>query len=345
MKVYFINNRFDGCYYVRCYLPMYHNGWDGNKTSMYEPQKDNTAAYHGAMNSDIVVFHRPDQKEKADVIPLLKAAGKKVVVDNDDTYAPDSGAIVDQIYNEGLETINSNLMRSVKEADLVTASTPFLKKEYLKYNKNVHVLPNYVDPDDWGPLDFGKHDKIRVGITGSLTITPDYEIIKDLLKEMSDDERYQLVVLGLPPDDENHKFQNKLYKKEIAFWKSLNIEWHPFVPAHEYVDKLKEMDLDIALIPRQDNYFNRCKSNVKFLEMSMVGVPCIVSGWKGNPYEKDKKYLLTANSPVEWKKAVEKLSDGKVRRDMGVNARSYVELKYNIHDHANKWKKLYKELI
>lgn len=347
MKTYFINGRFDGCYYVRQYLPMYHNGWDGNKTSMYTPQVNNHKAFQGAMNADVIVFHRPDQEEKKEVIPLLRAAGKKVVVDNDDTYLPDSGVPVESLYSNKdlLDKVNRNIIESVKNAHMATVSTKFLAEEYKHYNDNVVILPNCVDPDDWGPVEYQKNEKIRVGLVGSVVITNDYEDITDILKWLSDDPRYQLVVLGLPPNDPKYEKMREIYKKEIEFWNSLDIEWHPFVDADEYIDKLKSLHLDIALIPRAENYFNKCKSNLKFLEMSMCGVPCITSGWKDNPYESDRKYIYMPNTPQGWKRAINTLSDGKTRRDRGMSARIYVQSKYDIKKKAHLWKKAYQSLM
>lgn len=347
MKAYFINGRYDGCWYVRQYLPMLHNGWDGNKTSPFTEQADNMQAYKGAMASDVVVFHRPDQANKAQVIPLLKMAGKKVVVDNDDTYIPDSGTPVSDLFNHEdlLQKINENLNYAIQHADLVTVTTDFLAREYGFYNDNVVVLPNYVDPADWGPVEHHKNDKIRIGLVGSVVSTHDFYDIKPFLKEISEDDRYQLVVMGLPPDSPEYSKMNEIYKEEKEFWLSLNVEWHPFVRADEYIAKLKELRMDIALIPREDNYFNKCKSNLKFLEMSMLGVPCIASGWKDNPYEKDRKHIYLPNTLKGWKSALKKLTDGKTRRDRGMSARMYVESKYDIKKHAKKWEETYKSLI
>ena len=347
MNVYYINGRYDGCFYVRCYLPLFHNLWDGNKTSMYTEQVSSEKAFQGAMSADIVVFHRPDQRQKVEVIPLLQQYGKKVVVDNDDTYQPDSGTPAQMLYGkkELLEKVNANLMEAVASADLVTTTTEYLAEEYREYNDNVIVLPNCVDPDDWDKPIRNDTNKIRIGLVGSVTNTRDYEVIGDLLKELSDSPDYQLVVFGLPPDNEKSKMMNDIYKTEIAFWKSLDIEWQPFVEAHQYQETLRQLKLDIALIPREECYFNKCKSNLKFLEMSMLEIPCIASGWKDNPYNHDKKHISLCNTERGWRSAIKKLSDGKVRRDRGANAREYVMRKYNIKKKKKLWVKAYEQLL
>ncbi len=61
--------------------------------------------------------------------------------------------------------------------------------------------------------------------------------------------------------------------------------------------KLNELKIDIFLLPRKDNYFNRYKSNLKFLEASMVEAMYISQGFLDNqsPYEQneeDTKYQV-----------------------------------------------------
>ena len=46
---------------------------------------------------------------------------------------------------------------------------------------------------------------------------------------------------------------------------------------HLYPEKLASLGLDLALAPLEDNLFNRCKSNLKFLEYGACGYPVIAS--------------------------------------------------------------------
>ena len=60
----------------------------------------------------------------------------------------------------------------------------------------------------------------------------------------------------------------------------------------DYFDTLNDLELDIMMIPRKDNYFNKCKSNIKFLEASMCEIPVITNYFKDSPYEKDGDYVV-----------------------------------------------------
>lgn len=338
MKVYYVGSNYDGCYYVRCLLPQRENGWDGQiKSFIIAPDNPNTM-FQKAMASDVVVFHRPDQKAKVEAMKLLKQAGKKVVFDNDDTYLPDSGADVPTFgrKKEILDTINENLNEAIKVADLVTASTDFLAEEYKKLNPNVVTLKNCVDPEDWSEPKRNEGDKIRVGLIGSV-VTADYKEIKPILKYLSDSQDHQLVVFGLPPKQDDTKVLQKVMKEHIDFWETLDIEWQPLVNIQEYKYVLNELRLDLALIPRTDNYFNKCKSNLKFLELAMCEVPCAVSTFKDSPYENDT--VIKCKTEEDWMKAIN-LTKEELRK-LGKTSKEYVLREYNIQDKAELWEQAY----
>jgi glycosyltransferase involved in cell wall biosynthesis len=330
-------------------MPLVHNGWDGAKTSIRSPRVDNNRMFQGAMNADVVVFHRPDTEDKVQVVELLQKAGKKVVFDNDDTYQPNCGVPGVMKFRGSLEQLNQNIINFVKKADLVTTTTEFLADEYRKYNKNVVVIPNYIDPYDWPEPKENESNKVRVGLVGSTTLNGDFESIKPLLRELSKDKRVRLVILGLPPADCRYKLMNDLHKKEIKFWRGLNIEWFPLCPHEEYFETLNDLRLDFMLIPRGDTYFNRCKSNLKFLEAGILKIPVIAQKFPdGNsPYEKDinGQNGKLAGTLDEWRQSTELLIENeKLRKTLGENARKYVLKHFDINNHAQKWANAYKKI-
>ena len=175
-------------------------------------------------------------------------------------------------------------------ADMVTVTTPFLVKEYAPFNKNVVVLPNMVDPDDWDKPKRTKGSRVRIGLVGSTIMNKDSLLITPLLRKLGRREDVQLVIFGLPPESE--KEVRKYFAHEIAYWNTMNIEWHPAVPIRDYFGTLNDLELDIMLIPRQENYFNKCKSNVKFLEASMLEIPVIAQTFEDAPYNDDQGHLM-----------------------------------------------------
>lgn len=356
MKVYYIGGAYESCYYVRCLQPLQANGWDGDKISLYSKKADPQTMIKGAMNADIIVFHRPIQKEMYEAAILLKEAGKKIVMDNDDTYQTNSGVPVQMFGKdrEKLDTaighIDAQLKKFAELADMVTVTTEFLKKEYQMVNKNVVVLPNCVDPFDWEEPIKNDTGKIRILITGSVASNKDYENIIPLLEKLRARKDVQLVLQALPADKPGLEETRKIYEPELDFWKQYNVEWYPFMTLTDYLEFIPTLKVDIMLIPRHDNYFNRCKSNLKFLEASMCKMATVAQSFPdGNsPYEvneADKEYMILATTPEDWTNKVLDLLDNPEKIDiLKEKAHDYVLQNYNINNNAYKWKNTYKTI-
>lgn len=354
MRVYFINSFLEGCYNVRCLLPLIANGWDGDRTQLHITHSKPEQKSQAVLASDVVVFHRPDDDGRLKMAKLLKQEGKKIVFDNDDTVKDDGGFKFNEFMNKerfekGMKTMNENIDEFIKFSDLVTCSTEFLAEEYRKLNDNVVVLPNCVDPFYFPEPERNETDVVRIGMTGSVAITSDMELLKPIVEKYDKDPRVRLVLFSMPPQNQDKKTR-ELYKEEYKFWESVNVEWQPFVNAEDYYETLNDLKLDFVIIPRADNYFNRCKSNLKFLENSMLEIPSICQAFDtgDSPYQQnpaDKDYLLLANKYDEWIEQIEKLiNDKEYRRELGRKAKEYVEENYSIEKHAEKWKEAYKKL-
>lgn len=352
MRVYYITSGLQGCYYYRCLQPLQANGWDGDQTSINPDQKTPEDKARAARAADVVVFHRPDDPRKLELARLLKKDGRKIVYDNDDTYKDDNGFKINDFLNKErmdrqMKSMNETLDEFIKEADLVTCTTEFLADEYRKLNDNVVVLPNYIDPFMFDEPLRNEGNDVRVGFTGSVTCTADFQLAVDLVKRVPD---VKWVMHGLP-EERDAEIYKKLYHDEYKILDSIDIEWHPFCPFHETYEKLNEMRLDIMVIPRQDTYFNRCKSNLKFLEAAMFEIPVIAQGFPDgkSPYQvnpEDSKHMIIAHTQDEFEAAIRELSaDKEKRREMGKKAREYVEEHYNIDNHKELWTKAYQSLF
>lgn len=355
MKVYYINSSLEGCYNVRCLFPLQENGFDGDRTTLALSRPTPEHKAKALVDADVIVLHRPQKDEDLAVIRALKKQGKKIVVDNDDTYKDYGGFKFTEFMNEekvkrGLKTLNENIETAIKEADLVTCSTEFLKKEYEVVNPNTIILPNTVDPFYYPEPSRNETDIVRIGITGSVGITADVEVVKPIVEHYQNDPRVRLVLLSLPPEGENEIYK-KLYTEEYAFWNKVNIEWHSFVGSDVYYEYLNNLKLDMVIIPRADSYFNRCKSNLKFLENSMLEIPSVCQAFStgDSPYQQnpsDAEHLLLATDTASWIEQIEKLiADKELRREMGRKAKEYVEREYSIESKAHLWKDAYSKLL
>lgn len=355
MKTYFISSGSFGCYIVRCLLPLMANGWDGDHTSIHPWEKTPENKTKAALDAGVIVFHRPEDSRKLELARLLKQEGKKIVMDNDDTYK-DLGAVKLNTYfnkermERGLGSVNKIVDAFIVEADLITTTTEFLADEYRKLNKNVVVLPNCVDPFYFDEPLRNESDVVRIGITGSIGMSYDLDILEPIIKHYEHDKRVKIVFFSLPANQDSNPILRRTYEHEYNFLDSVEVEWHPLVDADLYYDKINSLKLDIMIIPRADNYFNRAKSNLKFLEASMFEIPVIAQGFADgkSPYQvnpEDQNYLKLVINNEDWIPEIEKLVVNKeLRREMGRKSKEYVLKNYNIEDKAYLWEEAYNKI-
>lgn len=354
-NVFTINSGYDGCNYVRIYLPTIHNGFKTDKPSRSEDRVSIQNIKQELLNADVVVFHRAEEQEYHNLARMLKLAGKKIVMDNDDTFKLEDSHPLTQFNPDGtaqdnLQRRSDNIDEFMRMCDLVTTTTKTLAEEYKKQNANVAILPNYVDPDDWDEPLRNEGSKVRIGLVGSAAMEYDYLHLKDIIRELSERDDVEIVMFGL--GDKKHRKKNpnvtKVFHDEYKFWDSIKMEHFPWVKNYLYQETLNEMRLDIMLIPRKDNYFNRCKSNVKFLEAAMCEIPVIAQSFEDGPYEEiingETGVLIKDNN--DWRDAIEMLiKDKDLRRKIGKNAREYVLKNYDIKDHYQEWSEAYNKLF
>lgn len=355
MRVYYISSGSFGCYIVRCLLPLMANGWNGDHTSIHPWNKTPENKTKAALDADIIVFHRPEDTRKLELARLLKKQGKKIVMDNDDTYK-DTGAVKLNTYfnkervKKGLGDVNKIVDAFILEADLITTTTEFLADEYRRLNKNVVVLPNYVDPFYFDEPLRNETDVVRIGITGSLGMSHDLDLLAPIIKHYEHDPRVKIVFFSLPANRESNPISYRAYEHEYNFLDSVDVEWHPLVDADKYYDKINELRLDLMIIPRADNNFNRAKSNLKFLESSMFKIACICQGFPDgkSPYQvdaEDAKHVIIATDYNSWISAIEDLiTHPEKRKKMGEDAYEYVKDKYDIAKNAWRWEKAYESI-
>ena len=338
MKILFYNGAYPFCYYYRGYLPgVYSKNAVVSDFLRKDLEIDNQKLTKMANEADVIVFQRPSDPKLLELARLLRAKGKKIIFENDDTY---EGIPIERLENEQQKSIAreqaENLKRFASFADGAIASTEILGEEYRKYNKNVAVLKNCIDPTDAFTCKPNTTGKFRVGFIGSVTTNDDYEHIKEDIKRLDACGDVTIVVMGVKYKDGTHL---PIMNQDFEFWNSLkNVEWHPYCHITEYMYKVSQLALDVAIIPRLDHYFNKCKSNLKFLEMSLLKIPVIAQGMTDGPYEVDKDYAQLLYYNNSWYNCiVETMSNYNKYKQIAVGAHEYVLENYNIKKYAQTW--------
>lgn len=342
--------RYAFCYYVRGYLPGVYSNQSVAKDFVYNNGlvTDENEIFEKAKDADVIVMQRPTEDKHVQVAAKLKRIGKKIIFENDDTYKAEEMPL-DRMNSEKASDLFKKMSANVKKilsfADGVIASTEFLADEYRQVNKNVVVLKNCIDPLDEYECKPNTTGKFRIGFIGSVTSNDDYTHIKDQIRKLDQRDDVTIVVMGV-------KYRNGSYfetmKDDYDFWSSLkNVEWHPYVPTPEYMMTVASLALDLAIIPREESYFNKCKSNLKYLEMSLLKIPVLAQGFSDgkSPYQIGCEHLTIVNDNSTWHDKILEIKDNyQVYKDMAEKAHDFVLKEYNIKTYAQEWTKAIEKL-
>lgn len=187
------------------------------------------------------------------------------------------------------KNIATTLRRTVENADWLVVSTEPLAEAYAPFHHDIRVAKNRLGVDLWGPLKSARRQshKPRVGWAGGSSHTGDLEILLPFIKELENEVEW--VFMGMKPDN-------------------VKCEYHSGVPFDHYPEKLASLNLDLALVPLEQNLFNECKSNLRLLELGACGVPVICTDIA--PYRCGLPVTLVQNRYRDWMNAIrEHLSD------------------------------------
>ena len=230
-----------------------------------------------------------------------------------------------------------------RAADGILVSTEFLKKRLSRLNKRIIVLPNALDErlfgDDVQKTSYREQSTERkiIGYMGTFTHDADLLMIlqplREIMRKYSDLVEFQLLggtsnpsVLSLFDGLPFRVLQTSIHDVEypnFVSWMKKNLTW------------------DIGIGPLEDTYFNRSKSDIKFLDYSALGIAGIYSDVPS--YQETILHLETGyivkNSPTDWRNALERLLvDDQFRDRLARNARDYVLSLRTLEHCGTKWR-------
>lgn len=222
--------------------------------------------------------------------------------------------------------VSGNLRRNIAAADVVTCTTEPLADILRQWNPNVHIIPNYLPHWllDW---ERPRRDKLTIGWGGSGTHNMDWDAegpqIKRFLK------RNPNIDFRLIGASQRHGYDLGLPMAQVS--------------AAGWIDSVegywKTVDYDIGVIPLKHHVFNQSKSDLKFLENSMLGIPTVASN--AGPYARSIKHGETGflvKQDHEWGKYLRILvEDEDARTEMGINAKAWARTMV-LEDHVDDWK-------
>jgi hypothetical protein len=125
------------------------------------------------------------------------------------------------------------------------------------------------------------------------------------------------------------------------------VHWHKEVTwnYHDFAINFQAQSADIFMAPLTDNLFNRCKSSIKYLEYSALGVPGVYS--RLEPYNSVIKHGvngLLASNDEEWRDCLVSLIENpELRQSIATNATADLSSNWLLSEHASLWLSAYQE--
>jgi len=286
--------------------------------------------------ADLVIIQRDFPRylaEYDEIVERARAAQKPVVYETDDLLLelPEDHVAVES-YVDAL----APMLRAICEADAVTVSTRALGKALQPFNPNIFWLPNCLIDELWPApsQSIAEEGPVVIGYMGGGTHRPDLETILPALQNIQKryGERVKLRFWGGKPPD-------GLEAGGAVEWIEMDVRNYA-----EFARYFHQQSCSIFLAPLRDHLFNRCKSAIKFLEYSVLGIPGVYS--RIRPYqeviEDGKNGFLAANSE-EWEASlIQLIEDARLRREMGRKAEETVRAGWMLSQHDQEWGQVYR---
>ncbi len=285
---------------------------------------------------DVIVIQRVNPYST----PILKKAkqhGIKVVYEADDDFLDISSANPSFNYIQGNL---ANIKKLVGAADKIVVSTQELKKRFDKLN-DVEIIKNYYLDNilPLKPFSYSGNSYVKIGYFGTMTHNNDLELIHNVILRLKDifskkSIRVDFEVIGASIDE------------NIDWFSVKKLPYYPMSMATFMKWIANKADWDIGIIPLVNTEFNKCKSELKYIELTALGVPVVASDvevYKSTIEDGVTGYL--ANNEDEWVDKLSKLiEDPKLRNGMLNNAREDILENYDLRDRAKQWDEIFKSL-
>jgi glycosyltransferase involved in cell wall biosynthesis len=286
----------------------------------------------------IVSFHRsisPDFEKSLELIQKLNESGVATVADIDDYWMPGKEhPIHDMIV---VNKINEKIVANLKAAKYVSTTTPLFADEISKFNKNVVVFPNAINPNESQFKEpTPESDKIRIGWLGGSSHLHDLQLLDQSFSKLTKySDKLQYVLCGfdtrgtvteINAQTKEHKKRNILphetvwaqyekiftqnysivsedYKKYLLNYtqeefSNENSESYVRVWTKPVQSYAKNYSkFDVSLAPIKNHMFNRMKSQLKVIESGFYKKALIASNL--GPYTIDLKHCLENGNFVD----------------------------------------------
>lgn len=307
-RILFIHSTMQGgVYYYRVYTPMKKiiEQTDGefditidNHYRFTDSEKDEIGK-----NFDIVIIHNglyvPEIQDEFwnTIVYCKKEYGTRFVLDLDDywDYGPQHPCYkVCEFYG-----FTEKMMINFNLFDYVTTTTEYFKDIISNYfpKEKIYVFENAISvTDEQFSMEKNKSDKLRLGLTGGSSHTEDIKQLLDFPKYLTEKQVKEIEIVFCGYDvknaenvemDENGNVISKTRMNEKDnWWYKTENKLKLLCPNYKRIETKNIVngefgqiykDIDVLLVPLNNTNFNRCKSELKFIEAGFTNTAVMAS--------------------------------------------------------------------
>ena len=288
----------------------------------------------------VVLWRVPFSAHIQGIITVTHEQGGTVIFDVDDLmFRPDMATveIIDGIRSQKFSEFDTQAFftrigRTLRACDLVTCPTQELAHQARRLGRPAYVLPNGFDAGSHAVARDARlrwaaepDDLLRIGYAGgSRTHQRDFAVAAPaILRVLQEMPQARLTLFRDPSSGEGLVLMD-----EFPAFAALadRIEWRNMVPLAELPRELARFTVNIAPL-QPDNPFCEAKSELKFFEAALAGVPTVAS--PSGPFARAIEDGVTgylAVSEQDWHTALRGLLDDPALRDRMAQAAYHVSL-------------------
>lgn len=293
---------------------------------------------------DIVIVERGWRADTTlamadELVAAIRQSGARLVYTLDDN-------LLDLHLNEPWFGFSTHEKRNIvryflRHADLVVVSTEPLRQRVAALARQVVVLPNALDDTLWTAPPVSPPAVLTFGYMGTHSHLDDLLLVLEPLRAamhaapvevefqlvgISEDARITRCFDGLRFEVRDTGGQH--FYPDFVPWAAQHLNWH------------------FAIAPLTDSAFARSKSDIKYLDYALLGIPAIFSDVEAYRYtvRHERTGLLVPNTPADWQAALLRLmTDAALRRQLAQAAREQVQTERTWATQAVTWVELLAE--
>lgn len=271
-----------------------------SKELSIEFEEFNENTYEKAKNSNIFIYEW-DVSLTIQEIGNLQALGIKILYSISDYWEFGDNH---PVYNNPflVNYAQQRVLLHLMNADGVMVTCERLALHCMKYNDNIAIIPNFLNPEDFKINKIERKDKLRIGLVGSASHVSNWELLKGVINRIAKNKdlssKIEFYIKGGLETDVNFKRIYNLFKSK----KNLSYTFQNSVDVDSYINVYD--NLDVVLMPLEYTEFNLCRSSLKLLECAMTNTLPIGSKYYSS---KELKGIVVCETPLQYEETLTKL--------------------------------------